>query len=56
MNLGDLGLLLQGIGSVLLALVTAMVGLRAARALSIRIEGPIGIRSVRRGSRARQRR
>jgi hypothetical protein len=46
MNPGDLGLLLQGIGALLLLLVTLLVGLRAAKALSIRIEGPVALHQV----------
>ena len=46
MTPGDLGLLLQGIGAVLLALVSAVVGLRATRALSVRVEGPVRFKAV----------
>lgn len=41
MSLGDLGQLLQGIGSVLLAFVTGWLGLRASKVLRIRVEGPV---------------
>ncbi len=47
MSLAGLGALLQGIGAILLALVTLLVGLRAAKALSIRVEGPIHVSDVR---------
>jgi hypothetical protein len=55
MSLGEWGLLLQGVGSVLLAAVTAVVGLRAARALTIRVEGPIGLEPVERPKSPRRR-
>jgi homoaconitase/3-isopropylmalate dehydratase large subunit len=41
MTLGDVGLLLQGIGSVLFALATSWLGLRASKVLRIRVEGPV---------------
>lgn len=41
MSPGDLGLLLQGIGSCLLAAVTALIGLRASNVLKVRVEGPL---------------
>lgn len=47
MNAGDLGLLLQGIGALALAATTLVVGLRAAKALSIRIEGPVHVSAAR---------
>lgn len=46
MNPESLGILLQGVGSVLLACVTAVIGWRAAGALRIRIEGPLHIGPV----------
>lgn len=49
MNAGDAGLLLQGIGSCLLALATAVLGLRASNVLRVRVEGlPWERRRVRR--------
>lgn len=55
MALGDVGLLLQGIGSILLALVTAVIGLRATRAFSMRVEGPIGFVPLRRTGKPKRR-
>lgn len=46
MNLESLGVFLQGLGTMLLALVTAAVGWRAAGALRIRIEGPLDVGTV----------
>lgn len=43
MTLESIGVFLQGVGTVLLAAVTAIVGWRAAGALRLRIEGPITI-------------
>lgn len=51
MTLGDLGLLLQGIGSILLALVTGWLGLRAAKVLRVRLEGPVRWHAQARDSR-----
>ena len=49
MTLEATGIFLQGVGTVLLALVTAVVGWRAAGALRLRIEGPIAIDTVTSG-------